>query len=373
MTPSIILVNPGLRPGGMTVDLDNLAAGLRHHGYDVTRAGGMRATRRELAGKPDALLHVFGCLPSTAILGAFALARLRRRPLIWTPTFHPIRPQTYGRSLPHVAMRAFDALAPRLAVFADAVIALTEEEGEHFRALGTPQTVVIPHGVESLRPPADAGHRQAFRARFGLDAGPVIVVVGRNSPRHKGLAFCLDTFQHLRLTNPDSQLVLVGGLGLGNGLGNDGRSASAPGVRALGWVTDQQRDLALTAADLIFVPSAYEGLSRVVLEGWATGTAVVATERVALAPLIRQHNAGRVVAYGKPAQAAQVISELIAAPAARHDCAEAGRTLVQHRFLLHALVHQVMRLYGTVSASHQSGQATQTCEMRAAASGSHES
>jgi glycosyltransferase involved in cell wall biosynthesis len=335
----VMLVNPGLKPGGMTVDLKNLANGLRANGARVTCAGSLRQVVRMLWHSGDAaVLHLFGCLPSSTIFGAMAVARTKGVPVVWTPTFHPSRPHTYGRSFPHIAMRAFDQVAPRVARFVDAVVALTEEEQQYFASLGAPRVDVIPPGVDDVAPPLPESAAAAFRERHGLHEGPVVIVLGRSSPRHKGLTFCLDAFEALHARVPEAQLVLVGGLGVGS-------SIPVPNVHALGWVAEEDRDAALGAADLVFVPSAYEALSRAVVEGWAHGVPVVATDRVALAPLIEEERAGWVVPFSRPLVAGRILEAALSDKESRDLSANRGRLLVRERFRLHDIVSKTLALY----------------------------
>src|SRR5882724_909436 len=129
----IVLVNPTREPGGTKVYLQGLVNGLRARDVEVVEVGGMRALGHELSASPNALVHAVGCLPSAVVVTALSIARARNRAAVWTPIFHPSRPRTYGRSVPHVAMRVFDRFAPRLACLSGAVIALTEEEQSYFR------------------------------------------------------------------------------------------------------------------------------------------------------------------------------------------------------------------------------------------------
>jgi glycosyltransferase involved in cell wall biosynthesis len=53
----------------------------------------------------------------------------------------------------------------------------------------------------------------------------------------------------------------------------------APGVRALGYLSDAEKAQAFAEASATIVPSAFESLSVVALESWAVGTPVLANAR----------------------------------------------------------------------------------------------
>ncbi|MDH4178115.1 MAG: glycosyltransferase family 4 protein, partial [Thermoleophilia bacterium] len=274
-----ILVQAGLgEAGGVTVDVVNLAEGLEERQHRPRLAGSIPQFVRELAASPRALVHVFGCLPSVTTFGALALARARRRPLVWTPIFNPIRRHTWkGYGLLRL-MEGFDLLAPRTARFVDAVIAATPAEGEFFAGLGARRVEVIPPGVASLPPPAPAADLADFRARIGVDPGPLVLTVARDNSR-KALPFGLAAFAELRRRLPSAQLLLVGP-------DADFHGGAQPGVFCPGWLDQPSIALAYQVADVLFVPSLYEGLPRAVIEAWRWGTPVVATDRVALARTI---------------------------------------------------------------------------------------
>jgi glycosyltransferase involved in cell wall biosynthesis len=342
----LVLVNPGSEPGGTQVYLQGLVVGLRARGIEVVEVGSVRQLARSFGGSRRTVVNVVGCLPSPVVFAAFALARARRLPTVWTPIFHPSRPHTYGRSVPHVAMRVFDRVAPRMARFADAVIALTEEEQTYFQELVGTAVDLLPCGPGTVTATLSARAVADFRERHGLDPGPIILVLGRSSPRHKGLAFCLEVFGSLRRAVPDAQLVFVGGLGAGTEM---------EGVHVLGWVSDDDRDAALSAATVVFVPSAYEALSIAVIEAWAVGVPVVASDRVALAPLVARASAGWVVPFNSPAVSARALETALSDSEAREFAVARGKALVKERFQNDDFVDKTLGVYQRLMASRGAG------------------
>lgn len=332
-----ILVQSGFgQDGGVTVDVLNLAGGLEERGHSPRLVGSPRDLLRELHRSRDALVHVFGCLPSVTTFSALATGRLRRRPLVWTPIFNPIRRHTWAGYGLLRAMEAFDAVAPRAARFVDAVIAATPAEASFFAGLGSPRVEVIPPGVAPLPPPAHPDDLSAFRERVGADPGPLVLTVARDNSR-KALPFGLRVFEELRARAPNVQLLLVGP-------DADFYGGRQPGVRCPGWLDQEEIALAYQAADVLFVPSLYEGLPRAVIESWRFGTPVVATDRVALAPAIAEHG-GRVVPYGDVSTGADALFTLLTDPAAAARLGQAGRRLVAEEYLMPALVDRTAAVY----------------------------
>jgi glycosyltransferase involved in cell wall biosynthesis len=335
MTLDVILVQAGLgTPGGVTVDVFNLADGLEQRRQRPHPVGTLRELRRKLRSRPQALVHVFGCLPSPTTFGALTLARARALSLVWTPIFNPIRRHTWaGYGLLRV-MELFDAVAPRAARFADAVIAATPSEAEYFAGLGARRVELIPPGVDPPQEPASAGELAAFRACLGLGSGPLVLIVGRDNSR-KALPFGLAAFARVRSRMPGARLLLVG---------PDSSFDGGSGACCPGWLDQASMGLAYQAADVLFVPSLYEGLPRAVIEAWRWGTPVVATDRVALAPMI-DGVGGRVIPYADAASAALALVALLEQPEAARCLGRAGQRLVESCFLLPDLVDRTLEVY----------------------------
>jgi glycosyltransferase involved in cell wall biosynthesis len=345
MTLDVLLVQPGFgERGGVTVDVLNLADGLTRSGHRARTAGSLKQLISELRSPAPAVVHVFGCLPSPTIFGAIALARVRGLPLVWTPIFNPIRRQTWRGYRLLRAMEAFDAVAPHAARLADAVIAATPPEAEYFAAIAPRRVELIPPGVDAPELAASAAEIANFRRKMGAAAsGPLVLTVARDNSR-KGLPFGLEAFSALRARVPTVQLLLVGP--------NRGfAGAGTAGVVCPGWLDGPEIALAYQAADVLFVPSLYEGLPRAVIEAWRWCTPVVATERVALASTI-EGVGGRVTPYGKPDLAAVALLELLKDSSARQLMGSAGQQLAGTTFLMPRLVERTLALYLDIASTH---------------------
>jgi glycosyltransferase involved in cell wall biosynthesis len=338
MSMDIALVHAGAHArGGVSVDVEALAGGLRKRGNEALVLSSARDLVRALRRRPHAIVHVFGCLPSSTTFAAMATAKGARRPLVWTPVFHPSRRRSWKGYGWLRVMEGFDAVAPRAARFADAVLAATDAEAEFFRSLGSRRVELIPPGVARYAV-ADDEQVEAFRARMGLNGGPVVLTVARDNSR-KALPFGVSAFRSLRQRRANAALLLVGA--------NPGRWRDEPGVHCPGWLEPSDVELAYRVADVLFVPSLYEGLPRAVIEAWNFGVPVVATDRVALAPTIEDVG-GLVVRYGRADRAAEALAAVLQDGELAHHYGENGRRIVQQRFALDRSIVRTEALYQEV-------------------------
>jgi glycosyltransferase involved in cell wall biosynthesis len=323
--PRAIFVSPGIgRPGGVSIDVGAYSSYLSGCGYCCAQVSTIGALRRAATDVDRAVVNVWNCLPTALIPASFALAKLRGWPLVWTPVFHPMRPNTWDEYTFGSVMRAFDTLAPRLARIADAVTAMTEEEADFFRRLRAKEVVKVPSGVALPAPEPDEAIRGSLIERFHGSGGPLILIVGRENKR-KGIPFGVATFEVLRQMVPDARMLLAGP--------EAGSGPGQPGLTSTGWLSPLELTALYGLVDIVFVPSLYDCGPRVIPEALRAGTPVVVTNRVGTASLIRGV-VGDVVSYGDVTGAAQTLRDLLADSERMAKYATAGPSLVQSDFSL---------------------------------------
>jgi glycosyltransferase involved in cell wall biosynthesis len=152
-------------------------------------------------------------------------------------------------------------------------VSTTERQLGESMAIHAP-TVVIPNGIDlTTYRPADQRDRTHARKALGLDDVPTVVCVGALTVQ-KGQQDLVADWPAVRVQVPDAQLVLVGD-------GPDRRALERladqmPGVIFAGARTDVP--LWMAAADVVAVPSRWEGMALVPLEAMASARSVVATD-----------------------------------------------------------------------------------------------
>jgi glycosyltransferase involved in cell wall biosynthesis len=171
---------------------------------------------------------------------------------------------------------------------ATAVVTPSDWLASELGALGVAESNirVIPNGVDHtvFRP----RERSACRTELNLDADtPLVVYVGRLTIA-KGVVDLLKAWTRVRRTFPTAHLALVGPA-----------SDSMPGLPSAGVLTPGAVDAAtaalwLSAADVVAVPSHYEGFGLSALEAMASARPVVAT-RVGGLPEVVTADAGALV------------------------------------------------------------------------------
>jgi glycosyltransferase involved in cell wall biosynthesis len=275
-------------------------AGAQHVLWDATRApsaataGEVARLRRIVDDCAPDVLH----LHSTKAGLAGRLAVRGRRPTVFQPhAWGDLAAAGPVRTL----VRRWERAARR---WTDEVIVGSAAEAEHGVDLGVHPLALVPNGVDVERfAPRD---RNAARERVGIEAGvPVAVCVARLA-RQKGQDLLLDAWATgVRRSRPDARLILVG----------DGPDRELLVDRArqldvrLVPDCDDPRDW-YAAADVVVMPSRWEGASLVLVEAMAMGRSVVGFDVGGLGTTLA--NAGAAVRPGEVHRLASAVLERLA-------------------------------------------------------------
>ncbi|MDH6623496.1 glycosyltransferase involved in cell wall biosynthesis [Streptomyces sp. LBL] len=335
-------------PGGaLATGLRTLGADVRH--WHATRSPGASLVRevRDLTGlvdevRPD-LVHAHSA--KAGLAGRLAVRG--RLPTVFQP---------------HAwSFQAVDGLTATLALrwerwgarWASRVVCVSEAE----RAAGVRAGIdgrwrVIPNGVDPQRcRPAPAGTAPGRPAPAGTSRGgppalravdpaaPLVVCVGRLC-RQKGQDVLLEAWHTVVRHVPGARLALVG-----DGPDRELLRGRAPAsVMFAGDVADAVPWL--QAADLVVLPSRWEGLALAPLEAMACGRPVVVTDvdgaRESLPPALARHC---LVPPESPALLAGAVAGLLLDPPLRESLGHQGRRFVLSRHDVRQATEAVADLY----------------------------
>ncbi|MFE6777646.1 glycosyltransferase [Streptomyces sp. NPDC057702] len=264
------------------------------------------------------------------------------------PTLH--QPHAWSFDAAEGALRAAAVRWERYAArWAARLVCVSEAERRRGVAEGiAARWAVVPNGVDTDRfPPADAAARRAARAALPAlrdvpANAPLVVCVGRLC-RQKGQDVLLAAWPHIAARVPDAHLVLVGDGPARAAL----EGAAPPGVRFAGATRESARWYA--AADLVVLPSRWEGMALAPLEAMACGRPVVLTDvtgaRESLAP---GHAPSCLAPPADPGALALLVSALLADPARRARLGAQARRHTRERHDVRSTVARMARLYEAV-------------------------
>ena len=285
----------------------NVSNHLAYHWQFFTPVGLARFLRRTAHTFDIGHLHACRNMP-----GAIAASTLRRANVPYLVSPNGTAPRIERRRL---AKLAFDmTLGRRVPPSAARVLAVTLAERAQLQAVGVDdaRVHVVPNPIdegEFVNPPDG----QAFRAAHALGGAPVVLFLGKLSPR-KSVDVLIRAFA--MLARPDAQLVIAG---------NDSGSASSAlrlvanlgiGNRfvRVGLLRGRDRLDALAAAEVVVYPCRDEVFGLVPVEALMCGTPVVVSGDSGCGEIIGRIGGGHVVPHGDASTLASAIDAILSSP-----------------------------------------------------------
>lgn len=233
---------------------------------------------------------------------------------------------------------------------ADLVLVLSHQEAERARErLAGTRVEVLPNGVEPGW--LESGDRDRGRVTLGIPkSAPIALTVARIDPQ-KGQ----ELIPSVLAANPDLHGVLVGPITVAGYDERILRAASEAGVadrlHLLGGMAPESPELAdlFAAADVFLLPSRHEPFGIVVLEAWAAGLPVVASDTGGLHELIRPGRDGVVLPPGDREAFAGAVASVLATAGRGAALADAGRRRVHTDFTWRAVARKLALMYGELT------------------------
>jgi glycosyltransferase involved in cell wall biosynthesis len=216
---------------------------------------------------------------------------------------------------------------------------LTEQKG-----LPKAKIVVIHNGTHLARFQPSRSAPEGMKRSLGFDeADPILVVLARLEPQ-KGHHVLLEALPAVQREFPRARLVCAGDGALRAELENRARDLGLqPSVRFVGYQTNPADWLAL--ADVVVLPSYYEGLPIIAIEALAAGKAMVATAVDGTPEVVLDDKTGLTVPPGEPLAMAGAICRLLRDKELRNRFGSTGRSWVLENFTQEQQVIKTQEFY----------------------------
>ena len=323
----------------------NVSNAIAYHLQLFTPIGLRRYLRRTATSFDVAHLHACYNLP-----GVIAASELTRAgvPYVVSPngTAPPLERRIRAKRL--FALTAGRSMLPRAA----RIVAVSQSEVAQLRAIGLDESMIAlianPVDEKEFERPVDGAR---YRRRVGLGDGPVILFLGKLTPR-KGVHDLIRAFASLH----DARATLiVAGNDMGTGasvLALIRRLGLETRVVTPGLLTGSERLDALAAADVVVYPSRDEIFGLVPLEALLAGTPVIVCNDSGCGEVISSTEGGLMVSPGDIDALTFAIETVLADLGEWRQRARVAASLVRRRFGSDVICDQLESLYYEVVESH---------------------
>jgi glycosyltransferase involved in cell wall biosynthesis len=298
----------------------------------VRAAEGGLALRRAIRSFGPTVVHSHN-VKATGMM-ALARASLRDRPPL-VATFHGVDRREYRGAA--VILRA-----------AAVVVCVSQALARGLAAAGLHgERVRVIQNAVPIPQPLPERVREALDAELGLDAAPVVSLVGRLVPQKAPQRF-LAAARKVATAVPECRFLIVGDGPLRGELEVQARDLGLGGAVRFTGIREDARAL-IARSDVIAFSSDWEGMSIVALEAIAAGTPVVATDVEGMRELLNT-GAGILTSFD-PDDLARKIVDLVRDPGRRAEMGELGRSKAAAEFSLERMVRSYEEVYREVAAS----------------------
>ncbi len=231
----------------------------------------------------------------------------------------------------------------------DRKIAVSGAVAQHYRAslgLGAIDVVYNPVDIAAM-------DGLALPPRQTTGEVPHIVVPGR-LVREKGHADLVEALALLRNQGRVFTASIAGEGPLRRELEQAIQLARLGDVVVVTGILPHRELLAMVAsADIVVIPSRFEGFGLSAIEAMALARPVIVTAAGGLAEIVEDGVSGRCIPVGRPGEIARATGELMASPLLREQYGMAGRKRVEEAFSLPRIAGQLHALYEDTLASRR--------------------
>jgi len=203
---------------------------------------------------------------------------------------------------------------------------------------------VVPNAIDLRRFSPAAPQAAEARAALGIPAGATVLAgIGRLNPQ-KNFSLFLDVAAALAPQFPGLRFLIAGGGPEESMLRAKAASLGlAEKTVFAGHVADARQ--AYAAADILLMPSRFEGLPMALLEAMAMGVPVVASRLDGIAEVVADGSEGLLVEPGNAPAFAAAVAELLGNPTRASEISKNARAKVEARHSVECMTRAVEEIY----------------------------
>jgi len=233
---------------------------------------------------------------------------------------------------------------------ASRVIALSHVEADQYRRMGVPEEkiAIVPNGID-LSEYANLPSQGAFKKKFGIPEDKKVILYLGRIHRIKGIDLLIKAYAYLieKVGNKDAVLVIAGP---DDGYLNNAKALAyslrvSDSVMFVGPLYGVDKLAAYVDSNLCVLPSKYETFPMVLLEAYACGKPIVASNIGGLKELIMDGETGLLFEAGNFKQMAEKMLYLLNNVGRAVELGRNARKLVEEKYSIDKVADDLEALY----------------------------
>lgn len=213
--------------------------------------------------------------------------------------------------------------------------------------------VIIPLGIDMIKYKPD-NNKLLLRKKYNVKSKNVILFIGRIVEK-KGVQYLIKAMPDILHEYPDTDLIICGDGPLKTEFENLSKKMGLENyIRFVGYVSDENIKIEyLSLSDILVVPSILtrnkdtEGLGVVILEGLATGTAVIASDVGGIPDIIKDGENGFLVKPENSDDISQKVIKIFSDDELKRKFKENGLRTIQEKFSWSIVINSLRDIYNS--------------------------
>jgi glycosyltransferase involved in cell wall biosynthesis len=300
------------------------------------------------------IIQIFSWIPSFFVLISFFIAKMRKIPVIFYPQCNPNRYRFYPSLVKRIFGLFMDKmLGPWILKKADYIVALTDAEARFYKGRGITNVEVIREPVQSIYYPSES-ELAKFKERYNIGKKDKVLLAVCRIVKYKGVHILIKSLSTLLKSIPNVRLLVVGeDYGFMSYCKKLAKELNCEkNISFTGRISDKELSCAYEIADVVVVPSFFEGYGRVVTEAWAHHKPVIVTNMVGLAELVSKTTAGVIVKPNDPCSLTYALMNLLEDEMLTKIMGETGYQLLRKEITLNIAMAKLEKVYKDVLKSN---------------------
>ncbi len=217
-------------------------------------------------------------------------------------------------------------------------VAVSESIANGLEKIGIPRSriSIVYSGVETKSLPDLSSSKEKIRTEFSIPMNAVVFLFAGAVEPLKGVNILVEAWKNFcKKHNPNDQQYYLLMVGEGS-LKEEIKKSNLPNCTVTGFRSDVPS--LMSASNILVLPTLWEGLGTVLLDGALYGNALIASRVGGVPEIVRHEETGLLIEPGSPQSLVDAMERLVNDPELRDKLTAQAKTYVENKFSVESMV-----------------------------------